>query len=187
MTTRDIWVISDTHFYDEDMITYFNFKGERVREFDTCKQMDECLMDNWNSTIKPNDIVYHLGDVFFDREDVGRRAKFEIDWFKLHGHKRLVIGNHDDIRYLSGKSQDGRWFFEKVMKWRKYPEFGIFMTHEPIHESGLYSSTDFSKQLLNVHGHIHRNDSPDGPYRNVSVEATNYKPVNIEDLKYVLA
>lgn len=180
--SRDVWVISDTHFYDADMITYFNFKGERVRAFTSCEEMDQCLMDNWCSVVKPQDIVYHLGDVFYDREDEARRVRFEHDWFKLPGHKRLVIGNHDDIRYLSGKGQNGQWIFEKVLKWRKYPEFGLFMTHEPIHETGLYSSTDFTKQLLNIHGHIHRNDSPDGPFRNVSVEAIDYTPIHIETL-----
>lgn len=183
--SKNIWLISDTHFYDADMLTYFNFDGERVRDFDNVEQMNECLLDNWNETVKPTDTVYHLGDVFYDREDVNRRNKFEQDWAKLHGHKRFIFGNHDDIRYLSGKTQEGNWFFEKVMKWRKFPEFGLFLTHEPIHESGLYSSTDFSKMLLNVHGHIHRNKSPEGPYHNISVEMTDYKPVNIETLRTV--
>ena len=183
--TKDIWLISDTHFYDADMLKYFNFAGERVRVFDTEEQMNDCIMTNWNEYIKPNDIVYHLGDVFFDREDKLRRERFEKDWSKLNGHKRLVIGNHDDIRYLSGKMSNGNWIFDKVMKWRKFPEFGLFLTHEPIHDSGLYSSTDFTKQLLNVHGHIHRNNSPEGPYKNVSVEMTDYKPVNIEDIRII--
>lgn len=181
--TKDIWLISDTHFYDADLLTYFNFEGEKVRDFKNVEQMNECLFDNWNENIKPTDIVYHMGDVFFDRENKSRRERFEVDWFKLHGHKRLIIGNHDDVRYLSGKSQDGHWFFDKVMKWRKFPEFGLFLTHEPIHESGLYSSTNFNNQLLNVHGHIHRSKSPEGPYKNISVEMTDYKPINIEELR----
>ena len=181
--TKNIWLISDTHFYDADMLKYFNFEGERVREFDTEDQMNECLMDNWNENIKASDIVYHLGDVFFDRGDETRRARFEKDWVKLHGHKRLIVGNHDDIRYLSGKTQEGNWIFDKIMECRKFPEFGLYLSHKPTHETTLYSSTDFNKQLLNVHGHIHRNKSPDGPYRNVSVEMTDYKPVNIEELR----
>jgi calcineurin-like phosphoesterase family protein len=57
------------------------------------------------------------------------------------------------------------------------------MSHVPLHEGGLYSSTDFSKHLLNVHGHIHSMESPEGPYRNVCVEVVNYVPVNIEELR----
>jgi calcineurin-like phosphoesterase family protein len=70
-----------------------------------------------------------------------------------------------------------------VLFWRKYPEFGLIMSHVPLHEGGLYSSTDFSKHLLNVHGHIHSMESPEGPYRNVCVEVVNYVPVNIEELR----
>jgi calcineurin-like phosphoesterase family protein len=32
-------------------------------------------------------------------------------------------------------------------------------------------------------GHIHQHASPAGPYKNVSVEAINYTPVNIEELR----
>ena len=95
------------------------------------------------------------------------------------------MGNHDDIRYLSGKDSEGRWLFEKVLFWRKYPEFGLIMTHVPLHEGGLYSSTDFSKQLLNVFGHIHTNPAPPGPYYCVCVEQVNYTPVHIETLAQI--
>jgi calcineurin-like phosphoesterase family protein len=33
-----------------------------------------------------------------------------------------------------------------------------------------------------VHGHIHQNPSPEGRYINMSVEAINYTPVDIEDI-----
>jgi calcineurin-like phosphoesterase family protein len=182
--TKDIWIISDTHYNQSDILTFHDFNGNRVRDFIDVDEMNEHIIDKWNSVVKPTDIVYHLGDVFYDRtlED---RQKFETDWRRFNGHKRLIFGNHDDIRYLSGKDSEGRWLFEKVLYWRKYPEFGLIMTHAPIHDSGLYSSTDFSKQLLNVHGHIHTNPSPPGPYRCVCVEQVNYTPVNIEELRTV--
>lgn len=180
--SRNIWVISDTHYNQPDILTFYDFKGRRVRDFNSVEEMNERIIEGWNSVVKPQDIVYHLGDVFYDRtrED---RIKFETDWRRFNGHKRLIVGNHDDIRYLSGKDSEGRWLFEKVLFWRKYPEFGLIMTHVPLHEGGLYSSTDFSKQLLNAHGHIHSMESPEGPYRNVCVEVVNYVPVNIEELR----
>lgn len=39
------------------------------------------------------------------------------------------------------------------------------------------------KGVINVHGHIHSNPSPEGPYKCVCVEQINYTPVNIEELK----
>ena len=39
------------------------------------------------------------------------------------------------------------------------------------------------KEITNVHGHIHSNPSPEGPYKCVCVEQINYTPINIEELK----
>ena len=58
----------------------------------------------------------------------------------------------------------------------------ILMTHVPIHYSGLFRNKSMDIPMLNVHGHIHQNKSPEGPYHCVCVEHTNYHPVNLEDL-----
>jgi calcineurin-like phosphoesterase family protein len=135
--------------------------------------MNECIIDSWNSVVKPGDIVYHLGDVFF-----GDRMKFQKDWPKFNGSKRLIVGNHDDIPYLSSGG-----FFKKVSMWRMFPEFGLMLSHVPLHISSLYRGSDLENPLFNVHGHIHTMESPEGGYKNVSVEAINYTPVNIEELR----
>jgi calcineurin-like phosphoesterase family protein len=59
-----------------------------------------------------------------------------------------------------------------------FPEFGLLLTHVPIHESTLEH-----KKLLNVHGHIHEKKSPSKNHKNVSVEQINYTPINIEELR----
>ena len=48
-------------------------------------------------------------------------------------------------------------------------------------DSGRWEDREKSL-MLNVHGHIHQNNSPDGPYRNVSVERTDYYPLSIEEM-----
>lgn len=176
--TKNIWIISDTHFGHENIIKYCN------RPFANAKEMDEKLLDNWNSVVKPGDKVYHLGDVF-----MGDKENFKKLWPKLNGSKRLIVGNHDDIKFLSSGG-----FFHKVMMWRMFPEFGLLLTHVPVHPSnknilvkeGSYKEGDVGterKSLLNVHGHIHQNPSPDETYKNVSVEQINYTPINIEELR----
>jgi calcineurin-like phosphoesterase family protein len=70
--------------------------------------------------------------------------------------------------------------------WRMFPEFGLLLTHVPVHSSSLHKTgrkgqPDFT--LQNIHGHIHNRESPSGPYVNVSVEAIGYIPVNIETLR----
>jgi calcineurin-like phosphoesterase family protein len=189
----DIWVISDTHFNHANILNFTDSTtGELIRgaRFSSVKEMDEHMIEQWNSTVKPGDKVYHLGDVMF-----GDKEYFQKLWPKLHGQKRLIVGNHDDIKYLSSGG-----FFSKVHMWRMFPEFGLLFTHVPVHPSNLkrnwikredYNFFQYwwrryqsrNETMLNVHGHIHQNPSPEGPYRNMSVEAINYTPVNIEELR----
>lgn len=52
--------------------------------------MNSTLINNWNSVVMSNDIVFVLGDFCFDQK---------TQWIKflkqLNGEKYLVIGNHD--------------------------------------------------------------------------------------------
>lgn len=164
---KDIWVISDTHFNHEGILNFKTTEGNPVRSFDDVSHMNEVMINNWNSVVKPGDKVYHLGDVFF-----GDKKTFPSLWARLNGSKRLVIGNHDDVRYLSSGG-----FFSKIMMWRIFKEHGIVLTHVPIHKDS------FRKSVVNVHGHIHANPSPEGPYKCVCVEQIGYTPVHIEDLR----
>ena len=166
----NIWVTSDTHFGHKNILHFKDSRGSPIRDFHSVKEMDEYLVNNWNSVVKPGDKVYHLGDVSF-----GSKEDFKCLWPRLNGSKRLVVGNHDDIKFLSSGG-----FFKKVMMWRVFTEFGLILTHTPQHQSAL---TGRRGGLVNVHGHIHQNPSPEGPYRCVCVEQTDYTPINIEDLR----
>ena len=146
----------------------------KTRPFSTTEEMDEALVDNWNSVVKPGDKVYHLGDVTFGNKENYIKNIHN----RLHGKKRLIVGNHDDVKFLAP-------YFEKVMLWRMFPDWGLLMTHVPVHPSTLGENRFTGKQMINVHGHIHSNPSPEGPYKCVCVEQPhmNYTPINIEELR----
>lgn len=167
----NIWVISDTHFSHTNIIKYCD------RPFENSNEMNEYIIEKWNSVVKPEDKVYHLGDVYMggDRRDVSSLLR------RLHGHKRLILGNHDN-----GKDQLLFDNFEKIYMWRMFPEFGLLLTHVPVHRSSLHKNGRNGApafELTNVHGHTHNNGSPEGPYKCVCVELIDYTPVNIEDLR----
>lgn len=170
---RDIWVISDTHFGHRNIIDYCK------RPFKDVQHMNYAIRDNWNSVVKEGDIVYHLGDVYMgwnDKQDIGQFLA------SLNGRKRLILGNHDE-----GKDVILHKAFQKIMVWRMFPEFGLLLTHVPVHNSSLYRGATGNEQespkLLNVHGHIHENPSPSPDHRNVSVEQIGYTPIHIEELR----
>lgn len=158
--SREIFVISDTHFQHENIIKYCN------RPFNSVEEMNDTMIKNWNSVVRDQDIVYHLGDVY-----MGKRPEFLRN---LKGRKRLILGNHDN-----GKDQLLGAVFEKILVWRMFPEFGLLLTHVPVH-----SSTLSEKCPINVHGHIHEKVPYSKQYVNVSVERINYTPLNIEEIKF---
>jgi calcineurin-like phosphoesterase family protein len=183
-TMSNIWVISDTHFRHSNILNFIDHNtGKLVRPmFTDVDAMDEHIIERWNSVVKTGDTVYHLGDVVMGKDKLDWMNK---NWSRLNGSKRLIVGNHDDIKFLVGGG-----FFQKVSMWRIFPEFGLMFSHVPLHINSLYrypskdSTEKFEPEiLLNVHGHLHQNPSPEGPYRNVCVETVNYTPINIEELR----
>lgn len=159
---RNIWVISDTHFNHENIIKYCN------RPFKTSSEMDWAMVENWNKVVKSGDKVYHLGDVYMKASPGYIRNILSL----LNGRKRLILGNHDN-----GADQNLLPFFKKIYLWRHFKDFGLHLSHVPLRKESIF------KDCVNIHGHIHNNPSPKGPYRNVSVEAVDYTPINIEELR----
>lgn len=153
-----LFFISDTHFTHENIIKYCQ------RPFSSAEEMDEAMVSQWNARVRPNDHVYHLGDVAM------RAPHLEIVR-RLNGHKRLVRGNHDIFptkKYIDVG-------FKEIYGLRVFD--GMIFSHIPIHPVSM------GRFAANVHGHIHGNPSPEGPYVNVSVEAIGYAPITLEELK----
>ncbi len=146
--------------------------------------MDEFLIDNHNALVKPQDHYYNLGDCTMARGGKVQQDAFIRTMKRFHGHARLFLGNHD---HFPAKVYLEAGFEKLYATWRD--EAGILYSHMPVHPTSIGSAT------ANVHGHIHSNPSPkpavyvgkDGkvwikPYINVSVEVTNYRPINFDEL-----
>lgn len=164
-----IYVISDTHFDHENILKFLDKDGNKFRGelFQNAKEMNEAIIRNWNNIVKPEDHVYHLGDVYF-----GSSERADNILSRLVGKKRLILGNHDD-----GKDPVLQKHFQKILMWRKWPEFNCILSHCPLHISSLYGKT-----LFNVHGHIHEKVIKHNSYINVSVEQIGYTPILLETL-----
>jgi len=182
----DTWLISDTHFGHEQMMYFRDWNGNLTRPgFTSVDEMNEYMVDNWNSVVKPGDHVWHLGDVVFGLNKV---SWMENNWKRLNGFKFLVAGNHDNIPMICAY----QWF-QTVEIWHHFKDFNILATHVPLHKGALSRPINADgktsaenliwEDAVNVHGHIHSNPSPEGPYVNVSVEQINYTPINIEEIK----
>lgn len=162
----NIWLISDCHFGHANILKFVDTNGNLIRgsRFSCLEDMDQHMVDCWNSVVKDSDKVYNLGDVYFGQ---GHQLLP-----RLKGHKRLILGNHDNA-----KDQHLQKHFEKITVWRQFREFNMVLTHVPLHTSNL----EFQLQW-NVHGHIHQNLLPDPRYFNVSCEQVAFTPVHIEEV-----
>ena len=156
----NIWLISDTHFNHANIIKYCD------RPFKTINEMDWYMVERWNSVVKPQDHVYHLGDVYM------KASKGYMDNLlsMLNGKKRLILGNHDN-----GKDQILLRHFEKVMLWRNFDKFTL--SHIPLRNDSIPGNR------INIHGHIHVNPAPTDQHRCVCVEQIDYTPVNLDEIR----
>ena len=158
--------ISDTHFGHEKCCTVFKREdGSPLRPFSNGEEMDEEMVKRWNSVVRPQDKVYHLGDVVINR-------KFLPILSRLNGQKRLIMGNHD----IFGSKEYLKYFYE-ISAYRIFVDQFI-LTHMPLHPDCV---SDRFK--VNVHGHTHANKMDDPRYFSVCVEQIDYTPISIEDLR----
>ena len=169
-----VFLVSDTHFGHEKTCTVFKrADGTPLRPFANAEEMNEIMIQRWNERVRPNDKVYHLGDVVINR-------KFLSVLDRLNGDKVLIKGNHDIF-----KMED---YYPRFRDIRGYHVMnGMILSHVPVHPGSL------ERFGCNIHGHLHANrvmwedpmnafeSSIDPRYFNVSVECIDYAPILFED------
>lgn len=130
---------SDTHFSHKKILEFCR----ETRLGDTVDEMDELLIQAWNSKIKPKDIVYHLGDFSF-----APQVKTIKIIKRLNGFIHLIEGNHD--RQLDSTNCRGLFESKSVYKTVTIGDTRCVLMHFPI------SSWDRMRYgSLMLHGHQH--------------------------------
>ena len=164
---RQTWVISDTHFGHAKILGFKGSDRKPIRSFTSVDEMDDFMIDSWNSVVSPEDKVYHLGDIIWKHGSLDLIRE-------LSGHIRLISGNHD----IFGAKQYLKAGIKAIygMKVIEHEDQNVVLTHCPVHDSVLQEP----RFKCNIHGHIHNNPSPKGNYYNVSVENIDYKPITLE-------
>lgn len=164
MSKNRVFLISDTHFGHRNILKFKRDDGSPVREFDDLNHMHRTIINNWNSVVRPQDKVYHLGDVAFQ---ISCMQLFDF----LNGKKRLIRGNHD-LFQLGVYTK----YFEEIYGVRQIN--GVWLTHVPMHED----SVNAQRVKCNAHGHLHWRKINHSKYFNCSVECINYTPIDIEEV-----
>lgn len=160
MTDRDIWFVSDTHFGHRNIIQYCR------PQYASLEEMEDDIITRWNNAVKPQDLVYHLGDFAWKASDAIRVRPL------LHGSIRLVVGNHDDI-----KAYVDAGLFQRIDMWRQFRDFGFTASHVPMRREQIRHGS------ANLHGHVHGNlEGLEDFHRDASVESTGFSPIHFDDV-----
>jgi len=158
--------------------------------------MDRDIIDKYNSIVKENDLVYHLGDFSLSKGAV--RSILPI----LKGHKILIKGNHDWCHPIHSKSPEKMTNREKLYLDHGFKELRledriyigdryVNLHHMPYfdekHKDLRYKDlrpVDKGEWLL--HGHVHTSWKTKGKMLNVGVDQWNFAPVSWDEIKAVL-
>lgn len=154
----DTFLIGDTHFGHKNIVEF----EPRSRFFTSVEEHDAQLVENWNSVVRKQDVVWVLGDVVFGTQSFETLAL-------LKGRKKLVMGNHDT--YPSKKYLE---HFTRIVGSTELR--GYLLTHIPIHPS------QFRRFKGNIHGHLHNRCLDDPRYVCVSADRINLTPVSLDAL-----
>jgi len=177
-----VFLVSDTHFGHAGVCRFLREDGTKLRPWDNPEDMDEFMVEAWNQRVRPNDKVYHLGDVV-----INKRALKTLG--RLNGDKVLIRGNHDIFR-----DTEYREYFRELRAYHVMN--GCILSHVPVHEASL------GRFGVNIHGHLHANrvkrvigidtlgtapelvygTEPDVRYHCVCVEQTDFAPILLEDV-----
>jgi len=167
----NVYLTADHHFGHANLLRFTDKAGAYFRgdKFSSVEEMDEYMISRWNAVVTPQDKVYHLGDFTMLRGSCGVGTYAS----RLNGKKILIKGNHDQAKIR----QYAEWF-KDVRATHLLPSGSadvghLVLSHVPLHSSSLGS-------WVNVHGHLHEKDSPDGPYLSVCVEKHDYAPVSLD-------
>lgn len=180
-TGEGLWFTSDSHFYHSNILRFCN------RPWNTIEEHDQALIDNWNSVVKQDDTVFHLGDFCF-----AGAPKWKNIREQLNGHIILIKGNHDD----KNLQQSLYPLFEDVVYQARIIVDGrtVYLNHFPFlcfahSDPGLYGNN----YAIQAFGHVHSQSGSTGidigrlqylypTQYDVGVDNNNYFPISWEEL-----
>ena len=141
-----VWFTSDLHFWHKNICKYCN------RPYNTIEEMNQSIIDNWNSVVKEDDTVYLLGDMGFCGIE-----KLRVLMSQLKGHIRLVQGNHDSDKVVNRLIEEGliegvaTLCYITVTGDEECPDQDLTLCHFP-----MIDWANKEKGAWMIHGHQHQ-------------------------------
>lgn len=143
-----IYFMSDIHYNHENVINFGN------RPFSSVSEMNKYILDTIHNTIKPEDVLFTLGDDFWrmKQDDVSRIVD-SIPTKNIY----KIMGNHDKYGYYMCGGEVGKKYkiiadILDIVVRKNEIDYPIVLCHYPIY--------DFNKMYhggIHLFGHVHGN------------------------------
>ena len=182
---QGIWFTSDTHWGHLNIIKFCN------RPWGSVEEMDEALIDNWNSVVEKDDIVFHLGDFAF-----APNWRWKELLSRLNGQIHLIIGNHDETRWPGDKVMELFAGVYNQLKLKIDNKYHVYLNHYPfLTYGGVWREPE--NAVIQLFGHVHSSPTSSGkddsrlsilfPYQyDVGVDNNNYTPLSWDKIKDII-
>lgn len=174
-----IYFSSDLHFnHDREFVW-------GARGFNNVEEMNEAIIERFNSVVQPGDILYLLGDSALGG---GEKATLEANKAlieRLNGEIHMVRGNHDTSPRVEMYQSCAN--VVEAAKWAdmlKYKGYHFYLSHFPTMTGNLEKET-LKQCTCNLFGHTHQTSNfyMDLPFvYHVGVDSHNCYPVLLDDI-----
>lgn len=180
-----IWFTSDTHFGHKNILTFCE------RPFNSVEEMDNAIIERWNSKVGKDDIVFHLGDFAF-----ASNKRWQDLIYKLNGKIYLILGNHDITRWPGTYTMQLFDRVENQIMLKIDNKYKVYLNHFPfLCYDGTYRNPEDC--TIQLHGHVHERIGDTGkdaqrlqyrfPYQyDVGVDNNNFYPVSWEEILKII-
>ncbi len=158
------WYMADPHFGHDKVIGYSK------RPFNSVSHMDETILANINSRVKPDDDLWIVGDFGFGKT-ANQEGYLENIHARINCRKHLVKGNHDEERVL-GLPWDSVHALAEIVDGTRY----VTLCHYQM--VTWYRSRKGSIMLF---GHVHENHPGNLNCINVGVDVWGFRPVRLSE------
>lgn len=167
-----LFFVSDTHFGHANIIKYSK------RPFSDVDQMNEAMIKNWNSQVKPNDTVWHLGDFAFMN-----LFKFKILGRRLNGHINVCLGNHDSVLDENYREVLNS---TNIVTIQNYAEIRHSGHKFCLFHYGQRVWNGSHRGAIHLYGHSHGSLPPHGKSVDVGVDCKEitdeYRPIHVDEV-----
>ena len=155
------------HFGHKNIIKYSN------RPFGSVEEMDTKMIERWNTVVKHDDRVYHLGDFCFRSQHEGQSILN-----RLNGKKHLILGNHDKV----GRTLHGWEWIKDYHEMYVDGQF-IVLCHYAMR---VWNRSHRGAWMLYGHSHGSLPNDPNALSFDVGVDCHNYAPLNVGDVRRIM-